>query len=205
MASRVFVVSGASGSGKTTLLDSLQESGKFPVEIIGKVATRPSRADESKEILCVKRINHSTHDILYEQYGIHYGLSSSSIWRCLRNNHHAFVIVNDIRAIEDVKETFGVLAVTCYLYRCLSPAILRALARKRTSAGTDPGLLRRETERRIAKLSVMYQKYIENISLFDHVILNTSSRRDLLDQAENLIRHYQWVDGDVLSSPPHEE
>lgn len=46
------------------------------------------------------------------------------------------------------------------------------------------------SKQRAEKIRLMFRQYVENIKLFDHVILNTTSLDDLYRQAKNIILHY---------------
>jgi len=197
MASRIITFSGVSCSGKTTIVNLLKARKQFPVDILQKVTTRESRLNESMEILCVKTIDYKKYDIIYHQYGVRYGLSSETIWRSLRNGKYVLAIINDMRAIGDIKEAFGNLAVPCYLYRDISPGALRQMIKKRlldSSTETDE---KDEIQLRIDKLPVMFQKYVENITLFDHIILNVGTKSYMVEQMENIITHYDHLDNQI--------
>jgi tRNA splicing endonuclease len=51
-----------------------------------------------------------------------------------------------------------------------------------------------QTKKRINKVNVIFRSYIENISLFNHVILNTTNYEDMKIQMNEIVTFYRNLD-----------
>lgn len=58
------------------------------------------------------------------------------------------------------------------------------------------------SRKRTEKIRLMFSQYVHNIDLFDYVILNTTTKEDMFEQAKNIIKHNNDLDKQRL--PKHE-
>jgi guanylate kinase len=181
----VFTITGASGSGKSSMLSILTslESSIFHPKIIPKYTTRGVRASEETEIINVPKLPNKCN-IVYQQYNIRYGFPSSELYEALSANQSPLIILNDIRAIEDIKNLLGRLVVSIYLYRYIpDKQFLLDICQARGVSNQD------EIDRRFRKSRHIFRSYIENIHLFNHVIINSGLIVNLERQLYNLINN----------------
>ena len=187
--SKVITLTGPSGAGKSTLIREILKCNNaiFNPVVIPKYTTRPPRQNEINtekdviETISIEKLPISC-DLVYEQYGVRYGLELSTIYQVLSEHNSPIVILNDVRAVEDIRMLFGPIVCSIFLFR-ESPSFAKhkelAIAR-----GADD---EESARTRFEKAQGIYRIYIENIHLFDHVILNHGSRDDLLAQIEKVV------------------
>lgn len=119
-------------------------------------------------------------DLVYEQYGNRYGIRMSEIYECLKKGQSPVIILNDIRAVEDIKTFLGKKCISLYVFR-KTPS--RMEYQKQESLRKTNEV---EAENRFQKAQAIYRIYIENIHIFDKLVLNvqngTESLRKVLQQ-----------------------
>jgi len=143
---------------------------------VQKYTTRQKRAND-EDVICKSDIPEMC-DIRYEQYGNLYGLDSEEFYKLLRMEKTPILVINDIRAIEDMKSIFGDLVIPLFLYR--RPANLDEFMqeeKERVKEG-DGGDVLGVARTRFEKAQAISRIYIENIQMFDHVILNIDNHLD---------------------------
>lgn len=173
MPPRVLTITGPTGSGKGELLKILDElrSENFKPVLVQKYTTRGRRANDGPEVKCVRKIPDNC-DIAYEQYGVRYGFNSKVLWDHIAAGRTPIVIVNDIRAVEDIKDRFGGMARAVYLFRdAPSEDRLRELSKER---GVD-GAAASEYAQRHLKSIMIHRIFIENVHIFEWVIINVGT------------------------------
>lgn len=214
----VIVISGPSGAGKSTTVGHLLEFADkgFRPRLMGKFTTRDQRATDvivdsakldpdkygvveqleivkqkgqenlpccSHELIFVKSIPGQC-DLVYEHCGERYGLKLESLFAAVAKGHTPIIILNDIRAVEDVRTAFRGLVRSVFIHR-KSPSLeqFKELAQEREIEDKE------EPGRRCLKAEAIYRIYIENIHLFDHVIINSSDGyKDLDTQVRQIIK-----------------
>jgi len=188
MVPRLLTITGPSGAGKSELVKIIQglESPGFHPVLIPKFTTRPARSNDGPEVRCVDAIPPGC-DIAYEQYGVRYGLRSRILWNNLMAGRAPVVILNDVRAVEDVHIQFGGIAKAVYVFReAPSYNKLMSLSHERGATEGD------EYSKRYLKAIMIHRIYIENVQLFDWVILNV---RKGLESMEQQMRNLLAFDG----------
>lgn len=193
----VITLTGPSGAGKSTLIEymlSMSSPGFSPV-VIPKYTTRSPRKGEAtstietniySEIICVSEMLPPECNLVYEQYGVRYGLQFDDIYKHLAKRQTPIVILNDIRTVEDVRNAFEGIVKSIFVFR-ESPS-LETFSQLAVSRGNfDPV----EVNKRFQKAQSIYRIYIENIHLFDHVALNFGDISNLWDQAGAIINSLQ--------------
>ncbi len=166
---------------------------KGPMPFEEKQEILNSIADNENDKLAVETLYQEANvipagcDFVYEQFTYRYGLATNDILKGLKENLSPVVIVNDIRTLKDIKGVFGPLAVCIFLYRNIEDREIHNLQEKRGAIDASGKLDERQIRRRIGKICAMFRKYIENIYLFDHVILNTTTEEDMLRQMKKIV------------------
>lgn len=178
----IITLTGPSQSGKTLIMDKIvqigtrlnEEKTHFIPQKIKKYTTRHLRLNEihqienggAVDVEFVKRIPESC-DLVYQTYGIRYGLATKSLDDLLKKNISPIVVINDIRAVEEIRKVFHGQVLSLFLFRKI-PEIedFKEEARDRGNVSEQ------EIRARYEKAVAIYHTYIENICLFDHVILN---------------------------------
>lgn len=113
-------------------------------------------------------------DLVYEQYGNQYGIHFSKIYEYLKQGKSPIIILNDVRTVEDIRTFMG--------EQCISLFVFRKVPEKNDfhHIGLERKTSIKETETRFDKANAIYRIYIENIQLFDKLILNTQNGYDSL-------------------------
>jgi len=119
-------------------------------------------------------------DLAYEQYGDRYGLRLADLYDHLKKGETPIVILNDVRTVEDVKTKLGGQCFSLFIFR-EAPNLDRFIA-----DGEIRGESLEKTKIRFQKASAIYRIYIENIHIFDKLILNIESDTNSL---ERILRH----------------
>lgn len=178
----IITLTGPSQSGKSLVMDkilSLQNllNGSEDIFLprkIRKFTTRYLRMDEIEmgetgkevDVEFVRRIPENC-DLVYQTYGIRYGLSTLTVRKELEKGRFPIIVINDIRAVEEIRKEFPGRVLSLFLFRKI-PELedFQNEAKKRGNVSVQEVIARYE------KAVSIYKTYIENISLFDHVILN---------------------------------
>lgn len=119
-------------------------------------------------------------DLAYEQYGVRYGLRLDDLYTFLKNGQTPIVVLNDVRTVEDIKTKLG--------GQCFSLFIFREVPNKDhfIKIGKERNEPLDKTEVRFKKAENIYRIYIENIHIFDKLILNIG---DDTQSLEKILRH----------------
>jgi guanylate kinase len=181
----VITITGPSGAGKSTTVRYLQKpvDQTFKPRLIPKYTTRPPHIDDEGEVICVEAIPREC-DLIYEQYEFRYGLALGTIFDTIANGQSPLVILNDIRAVEDVRNSLRRLVRALFIFR-KSPTLQEY---GELAANVKGVIDEKERERRFKKAQAIYRIYIENIHLFDHVIVNSGTEEELETQVKQIIK-----------------
>jgi len=186
--SNIITITGPSQSGKSTSIDYLLKNSNdwFKPYVVPKFTTRPIRSDDKK-----LEITHCTEippqcDIIYEQYGYRYGLSKEDIITQLKKGNTVIVILNDVRTIYELKRIFGETCFAVFIFRT-APKLdqFRKISQARGVHDEEDVL------KRYMKANAIYRIYIENIALFDSVIINSFDFTELQTQLKNIINFFK--------------
>lgn len=177
----VITLTGPSGAGKSTTLFNLLglEDDSFKPKMIPKYTTRNPHDDDHGEVICVQSIPEEC-DLMYVQYGVLYGLDFRAILEPISKGKSPIVILNDVRAVEDVRMRLGGLVRSVFIFR--EEPTMEVFQQLASVKGN-----REEAEQRYYKSLAIYRIYIENITLFDHVIVNSGTFDDLKAQARQIV------------------
>ena len=184
----IITLTGPAHCGKSTIRDMIIElrTNSFKPVKFTKFTTRAERKNDD-DVECVPRIP-SRCDIVYEQYGVRYGLCMDDLYSHLEKGETPIVVLNDVRAVEDVRNALGPQVYSLFLYR--KPANLEDFKKEeqqRAVNDTSKEDIDRIAKTRFEKANAIYRIYIENIHLFDSVILNVSSYDTTKEQVKNIV------------------
>jgi guanylate kinase len=195
MSPRLYIISGSAGSGKTELLSLIKNQTTFKAVVAPKYSTRDERKGKFDDIRHVDRINDEDYTFVYPMNNYTYGIKAEEIADLLGQGCNVFIILSDLRIVEEVKHFFGSIAVSLYIYRNLSTYQLKKILEEREIARgikqDDTVPFARQKQTRLNRLYLMQRQYVDNITLFDHVILNTSKPQYLLQQVTKLAEGYE--------------
>jgi len=183
----IFLIVGASGTGKGILLRALRDMGERHVVIIPKQTTRKSKTTDGDEMMSIypKKKFDPKFDILYGNYLNKYAICSSNIWENIKKSKFQVLIVSNLKAIKKLYHHFGSLIKLIYLY---SPVDKEQLEKHQKDIATED---KKEIEVRKSKIEVVHDYYVDNITVFDHVLLNIQEPEDLCDQIFRLFQYYR--------------
>ena len=188
----IITLTGPAHCGKSTISQMFmeyQKNGFYPVPI-PKYTTRKQRKND-EDVICVDKLP-AVCDLVYEQYGVRYGVELKKLYSELELGHSPIVVVNDIRAVEDLKSILGSLVYSIFLYR--KPAIYQEFydeEMERAKEGATIEYITQNARTRFEKAQAIYRIYIENIQLFDKVILNVSQKENTKRQVEYIVKSLQ--------------
>lgn len=149
----LYILSGAPGCGKTTLLNEIATVTKDSVDprLISRIEkeqidpkTKAVRAPKFSEreirpedetiiddIITEKPITLENFDLAYVRNGVRYGLRFEYIHRLIKQGLNCFVIVSDLRAIRQLKQSFQGIAQAIYISSAIDPDRFRRIQLER--------------------------------------------------------------------------
>jgi len=179
----IITLTGPSQSGKSLLMKKIQQLGEklnkkgilFSPKIIKKYTTRYLRWDEEKlikqgeqaDVEHVQQIPENC-DLVYQTYGVQYGIPTKLLSKGLEKGQSPIIIINDIRAVEEIQKYFSGKVLSLFLFRKIPE-----LEDFKKEAQNRGNISEAEVVARYEKAVAIYRIYIENIILFDNVILNS--------------------------------
>jgi len=189
----LFFVAAASGSGKRLLMKSIRDViGVDQVQIIRKEAKRDQKDDDdgSDGMIAIGENGEFSSDLdlrwTFHKGTIHkgteYAVSKHEITANI-NNNKTQILISNTRQIERFKELFDNHVIFLYLHATRSDEDVKRYQYSRCKTIE-------EADQRIKEIEDVHNSYIENISKFDHVLLNTEFPEDLYEQMFKLIDHY---------------
>lgn len=197
----IITLTGPSQSGKSLLMKKVHQLGErlkgdevlfFP-EIVKKYTTRYLRLDEEKliekgEQADVEHIQQIPQDcdLVYQTYGVRYGIETRYLLEQLKKGCSPIIIINDIRAVEEIRKFFSGKVLSLFLFRKVPE-----LEDFKKEAQNRGNISESEVVARYEKAIAIYRTYIENIILFDNVILNSIEYDSGKEQSENTILDFQ--------------
>lgn len=184
----IIALTGASASGKSFVIDKITEIAIdfndknccFSPVPFPKYTTREYRANEIKklhrdEFVDVKSVDEIPPecDLIYRTYGKDYGLETKDLKKKLDNGESPVVVINDVRAVEELKHCFKGKVLSLFLFRHVPD-----FEEIKNEASNRGNVSERELIDRYIKATALYRIYIENITVFDRVILNVKDEKN---------------------------
>ena len=188
----IITLTGPAHCGKSTISHMFEKftgNGFYPVHI-PKYTTRTQRRND-EDVICVEKIPPNC-DLVYEQYGVRYGVELNKLYKKLEQGYTPIIVINDIRAVEDLKIILGSLVYSVFIYR--KPAIYEDFFCEEKERASENSLeidIEKNARTRYEKAQAIYRIYIENIQLFDKVILNIAKKEDTLFQVKCIVENLQ--------------
>lgn len=203
MESKSFIITltGPSQSGKSLLMSKIQRLGAalreqgefFYPEIIRKYTTRHLRWDEERMLEKGKRadVEHVKNipeecDVVYQTYGVRYGIQTRILSEKLEQGYSPVIILNDIRVVEEIRKFFSGKVLSLFLFRKVPQ-----LEDFKKEAQNRGNISETEVVARYEKAVAIYRTYIENIILFDNVVLNSVEYESGEEQTDDTILDLQ--------------
>jgi len=181
----IFMVCAPPGAGKGTLMENLNIMGKDKVRIVTKMAKRSEEATDKRDGM----VAIGDDGVFPEEFGwrwvfhgnTEYAVSVSEINANIASGHPQ-IFISNMSQMSAARALFGDRIVFLYLHSTLSEDQRRAhFVRK---------LGPRRAEERVRSADRVFLEYVDNITHFDHVLLNTTYPEDLYDQMFRLLEHY---------------
>lgn len=178
----IITLTGPSMSGKTYVMEKIeQESFRLRSEGIDfnpvrveKFTTRAYRLEEIKQMRSNSAVDVRSVaqipiecDLIYRTYGMDYGVSLETLKNLLNQNKTPVIVVNDVRVVEEIKSKFKGRVLSLFLFRKIPE-----LKDFKSTSNLRGNVNRNEVKKRFEKAVAIYRTYIENITLFNRVILN---------------------------------
>lgn len=177
---RVIIISGGSFTGKDDLVNAMIQIEPTKIIAYQKGTTRPKKIGDKDELLHLNALS-DVYDIQYQKNDHDYGISVKEIWEKLSEEKIVIIVLSDLSSIMRLKQEFFGICTAIYLHANLDKDEIK-IEKSRLSAS--------EFNKRKRSASDLRSAYINNMNLFDHVLLNTSEPEDLYDQAFNILDFY---------------
>ncbi len=198
----IITLTGPAHCGKSTIRQmflDLQKETFVPI-MVKKFTTRAQRANDD-DVICVSKIPKGC-DLVYEQYGVRYGMRMEELYKHLEAGKTPIVVVNDIRAVEDIKSALGSLVYSVFLYRKAATYEEFYSEEKERYPERTNEEIEGSARTRFEKAQAIYRIYIENIQLFDKVILNTFDKNSTKKQIECIVKKFMSEFADFTLNMP---
>ena len=190
----IIALMGPSQSGKSFVIKKILENScdGFSPKLIAKQTTRKLRREEIEalsrgEEIDVEHVDSITADLSYQTYGKRTGVEVSKLIDVANNGQDPVVVINDIMAMAKLKKECkkrdkSICVISLFLFRRI-PVKEEYFEESRRRGNVDE----KETEQRFDKAKTVYRIYIENMHMFDYVMLNTVSYEEKQMKNNNTI------------------
>jgi len=204
MANKIYILSGGPGAGKTELLNAIIKKDSNTSITPPKYSDRKKRSSGDDIItIATDDFNKEEYTFVYSMNNNIYGFKSIDIIECLKKRKNVFIIISDFRTIEEFKKYFGSLVSSIYIFRNMNEEELNEILEKRHKVNANNQAdIEDDTENKIRKnrLYFIQRQYVENIALFDHIILNRTNKQDeMYEQLKNIV--YAYSEGQITQRP----
>ena len=209
----IITLTGPSQSGKSLVMRKIlclestlqREDIDFFPKIVPKYTTRLYRSEESSlmkqgkavDVISVPKLPDNC-DLIYQTYGVLYGIATEDLKAILDQKRIPIIVINDIRAVEELKKEFPGRVLSLFLFRKIPE-----LEDFKEEAKNRGNVTENEIRSRYEKAIAIYRVFIENIALFDRIILNAKEYEEeeldstIIDaQLSNLIK--ETIKGNII-------
>ena len=180
----LFLIYGPSGTGKSSVLKIAKETNNS-VTIHKKDTNRKPRKGEdisqggTFDLNFVNDFkNIDPYEIIYRKYDHLYGVRKDLLLNAFKNKEIHFIIINDIEALKDFKNMHPEAKL---VYIHTNPEDIPKNVQKREGVPFNE---------RYERVKQGYIEFIENNTLFDHIIVNFWDIENSHRQLQNIIRAY---------------
>ena len=175
---------GPSQSGKSFVIKKFIHNAcaGFVPQLVPKQATRQLRQEEVEalargDMIDVEHVEEITADLCYQTYGERTGVEIDKLISIANSGRVPIVVINDIMAIAKLKKECqkrdkSICVISVFLFRSI-PVKKEYFRESRRRGNVNKS----ETEQRFDKAKTVYRIYIENMHMFDFVMLNTVKYR----------------------------
>ena len=206
----LFLIDGASGTGKSDLLEfcSTDANSAF----IAKYTNKDPDNDGVKRKDLKYKNKQEYDELVHAHYQnffeyayprgstVKYLILKSELDEALRNNTNVFVIIRDIKVIEQIKNAYAqfinINIVTVFLYCDRTVVENRIKLQCRKEGISDAHEIEEKVNRRLERDVPVVGDYINNVGnkVYDHVILNVENHDMFHACITNLIDSYKFFD-----------
>ena len=152
--------------------------------VIGKYNESPEMGEEELKQAKLTAFKNLKCDIVYEQYGHRYGIKLEDLYEHLKSGRSPVIILNDVRTIEDLKSALGKQCFSIFIFREIPN--IRHFYEEGEKRNDNESSIRARYE----KAASIYRIYIENIHLFEKLILNVrEGEKSIHNMLEQLVEH----------------
>ncbi|HSQ03396.1 MAG TPA: hypothetical protein VLN59_05145 [Burkholderiales bacterium] len=182
----LFAFYGVSGAGKTIVLNTTQQIGsdvklhiKDSTKVLGDGEPRPTdlRLISNEEFNACQAQN--DYELTYQKYGARYAIVRQQLLDAFTKKEAHCVIIRDITALETFVRSYP---HTKTVYFHVDPAVVRDRLAERGE---------KRVKERLQRIDQEYKEFIENNTLFDHIVLNAWSVDDAVRQLQRIIADYR--------------
>ncbi len=196
----IITLTGPSACGKGLITDFIIDYSKVLQErnisfypfLLPKDVTRSYRITEAVSMVLGKSdkvdVNSvssipAEDDLVYRTYGDEYAINSKILDEALNNNRSPIVVINDVRVVEEIKRKYHGRVLSLFIFRDIIPDIE---SHKKTGSARG-GVSEKKVLTRYEKAVALYRVFIENIHIFDRVVLNVGDLELAQIQARGII------------------
>lgn len=183
----IILLDGISGVGKSMILDFLRNKYKSQIYVGTKLTNRKRRESDNNwefEFVEDKDIP-SNDDLSFPSVGNLYAINSQEIERKISEGFTYVISCTDRTTIQKVKSCYNTMVI--YIYRNFSIDDFSKLVLQKDSKSFAA------IKNRTQEFADLSQGYLENIDLYDHVILNINSIENVLKQLIKLLALYGFT------------
>ena len=174
---------GASGVGKSHILNIIKKNVYQEVDIGKKYSTRARRLNDNSDMrVGLASIDTDLCDLVYSLYGYDYGIDTNEIIQSIKAGRIFIMVVQDICTIKKLKNKIS-KTTTIFVYRTFDKNNYNEIVQER-------GVNNQDKEVRIKSYSIIHNEYLDNIGLFDDVILNIGDINRLSKTTNHIIRKF---------------
>lgn len=184
--SKIFLVVGTPGSGKDLLIQAVNDLGSLHARIVPKHTSRIRYEDDGNEMICSDDPDYDLEgcDVKYENYGMFYGVKSELVWDYVKEEISQVIVVSNIEAINKLISIFGDLVVLIFVHSEMNPEEYK---KEQLAQGKDLEYI----SERVNKYKKAFNIYLNNFSLFKHVLIYAGSPENMFDQIFRLFTFYE--------------